>query len=103
VPEESEISKRIDDLHRRFDDLRTYLDRRLEDLRSDVAGHLELISQRLDEQARRLDEQARRLDALIAFQHSALRWTITTMVALFGIAVPVWMWVLSLVLRPLLR
>ena len=96
MPEESEISKRIDDLHRRFDDLRTYLDRRLEDLRSDVAGHLELISQRLD-------EQARRLDALIAFQHSALRWTITTMVALFGIAVPVWMWVLSLVLRPLLR
>ena len=27
------------------------------------------------------------------------RWTVTTMVALFGLAVPVWMWFLSLILK----
>ena len=27
------------------------------------------------------------------------RWTVTTMVALFGLAVPVWMWFLSLIVK----
>ncbi len=93
---EGELSKRIDDLHRRLDDLRVDMgqrfeatDRRIGDLRADLTG--------------RLEEITRRLDTLAAGQQSAFRWMIMTMVALFGIAVPVWMWVLSLILRPLLR
>ncbi len=74
----SEVSKRIEDLHRRFDDLR-----------GDLTG--------------RLDEVARRLERLESQQVSFFRWTITTMVALFGMAVPIWMWVLSVILKPLLR
>ena len=27
------------------------------------------------------------------------RWTVTSMVALFGLAVPVWMWFLSLIVK----
>ncbi|MFQ5829713.1 MAG: hypothetical protein ACE5JD_11245 [Candidatus Methylomirabilia bacterium] len=128
MAEEGEISKRIDDLHRRFDDLRGYLDRRLEDFRADMAqrfgalaqrfeaadhrlgdlrgdltSRLEEVNHRLDGLDKRLDALTVRLDALAGAQQSAFRWTITTVVALFGIAVPVWMWVLSLVLRPLLR
>lgn len=93
MAEEGEISKRIDDLHRRFAalqaDLTSWVDQRFGDFRVDVT--------------RRLEEITRRLDTLAAAQQSAFRWTISTFVALFGIAVPLWMWVLSLVLRPLLR
>lgn len=64
------------------------LSKRIDDLRTDVTG--------------RLDEIARRLERLEGQQISLFRWTITTMVALFGIAVPIWMWVLSLILKPLL-
>lgn len=72
-----------------MDDLRAELTDRMDDLRGDLTG--------------RLDEVARRLERLESQQVSFFRWTITTMVALFGMAVPIWMWVLSVILKPLLR
>ena len=76
-----ELSKRIDDVHKRLDDLRTDIGRRFDD-----------VNRRLDQFA--LEFRDLRADMRIDF-----RWTVTTMVALFGAAVPVWMWVLSLILR----
>lgn len=96
MAEEGKLSKRIDDVHRRLDDLRVDMNTRFAELREDLTGRLEEIT-------RRLDTITARLDTLAAGQQSAFRWTITTVVALFGIAVPVWMWVPSLVLRPLLK
>ncbi len=76
-----ELSKRIDDVHKRFDDLRGDINRRLEDVN------------------RRLDEVMVELRELRGDMRSHFRWTVTTMVALFGLAVPVWMWFLSLILK----
>jgi len=36
---------------------------------------------------------------LTAEMRTTLRWMITTMVALFGVVMPVWMWVLGAVLK----
>ena len=76
-----ELSKRIDDVHKRLDDLRTDIGRRFDDVN------------------RRLDQFALEFRDLRADIRTHFRWTVTTMVALFGAAVPVWMWVLSLILR----
>lgn len=76
-----ELSKRIDDVHKRFDDLRGDINRRFEDVN------------------RRLDEVVIELRELRADMRSHFRWTVTTMVALFGLAVPIWMWFLSLILK----
>jgi hypothetical protein len=76
-----ELSKRIDDVHKRFDDLRGDINRRFEDVN------------------RRLDEVVTELRELRADMRAHFRWTVTTMVALFGLAVPVWMWFLSLILK----
>ena len=76
-----ELSKRIDDVHKRLDDLRTDIGRRFDDVN------------------RRLDQFALEFRDLRADMRAHFRWTVTTMVALFGVAVPIWMWVLSLILR----
>ncbi|MBI4561823.1 MAG: hypothetical protein HY724_07230 [Candidatus Rokubacteria bacterium] len=76
-----ELSKRIDDVHKRFDDLRGDMNRRFEEVN------------------RRIDEVVIELRELRADMQSHFRWTVTTMVALFGLAVPVWMWFLSLILK----
>jgi len=76
-----ELSKRIDDVHKRFDDLRGDINRRFEDVN------------------RRLDQVLNELRELRGDMRSHFRWTVTTMVALFGIASPVWMWFLSLILK----
>lgn len=41
-----ELSKRIDDLHRRFDDLRAGIDRRFDDLRAELDVRFSAIDQR---------------------------------------------------------
>ena len=76
-----ELSKRIDDVHKRLDDLRADIDRRFEQV------------------DRRFEQLFGELRELRADMRSHFRWTVTTMVALFGVAVPIWMWVLSLILR----
>ena len=83
-----ELSKRIDDVHKRLDDLRTDIGRRFDD-----------VDRRFDDVNRRLDQFGLEFRDLRADMRSHFRWTVTTMVALFGAAVPVWMWVLSLILR----
>ena len=83
-----ELSKRMDDVHKRLDDLRTDIGRRFDD-----------VSRRFDDVNRRLDQFALEFRDLRADMRTHFRWTVTTMVALFGAAVPVWMWVLSLILR----
>ena len=83
-----ELSKRIDDVHKRLDDLRTDIGRRFDD-----------VDRRFDDVNRRLDHFALEFRDLRADMRAHFRWTVTTMVALCGAAVPVWMWVLSLILR----
>ena len=123
-----ELSKRIDDLHKRFDDLRGDINRRFDevnqrfgDLRGEMERRFDKVSQRFGdlrgEMERRFDEVNRRFDEvnqqapvfraevtselreIRADMRTHFRWTVTTMVALFGLAVPVWMWFLSLIVR----
>ncbi len=44
-------------------------------------------------------EMAQMRPGLTAEIRTTLRWMITTMVALFGVAVPIWMWVLGALLK----
>lgn len=51
-----ELSKRIDDVHKRFDDLRADMaarfaavDKRLDDLRADMVGRFSAVDKRLDD------------------------------------------------------
>ncbi len=44
-------------------------------------------------------EMAQMRSELTAEIRTTLRWMITTMVALFGVAVPIWMWVLGALLK----
>jgi hypothetical protein len=51
-----ELSKRIDDLHKRFDDLRADVgarfsasDKRIDDLRADVVARLSAVDKRIDD------------------------------------------------------
>jgi tetrahydromethanopterin S-methyltransferase subunit G len=87
-----ELSKRIDDVHKRLDDVRSDIDRRLDDLRGDIDLRFEQVDGRFEQVFGELREI--RID-----MRSYFRWSVTTMVALFGVAVPVWMWVLGLVLK----
>ena len=57
------------------------------------------IDRRFDEVNRHFDQFALEFRDLRADMRTHFRWTVTTMVALFGAAVPVWMWVLSLILK----
>lgn len=47
-----------------------------------------------EDPSKRIDDVHKRFD-----DGSRFRWTVTTMVALFGVAVPVWMWFLGLILK----
>jgi len=76
-----ELSKRIDDVHKRLDDLRGSIDQRFEQV------------------DRRFEQVFGELREIRVDMRSHFRWSVTTMVALFGVAVPVWMWVLGLVLK----
>ncbi len=76
-----ELSKRIDDVHKRLDDLRGSIDQRFEQVE------------------RRFEQVFGELREIRVDMRSHFRWSVTTMVALFGVAVPVWMWVLGLVLK----
>ena len=85
----------MDDVHKRLDDLRT-----------DIGGRFGDVNLRFDDVNRRFDDVNRRLDQFVlefrdlrADMRTHFRWTVTTMVALFGAAVPFWMWVLSLILK----
>lgn len=80
-----ELSKWIDDLHKRFDDLRADMNRRFEEVNQRTAEFRSEVTSELRE--------------IRADMRAHFRWTVTTMVALFGLAVPVWMWFLSLVLK----
>lgn len=75
------MNRRFDDVDRRFDDV----DRRFGELTAQMTQLRSEISAELRE--------------LRADMRSHFRWTVTTMVALFGLAVPVWMWFLSLILK----
>jgi len=76
-----ELSKRIDDVHKRLDDLRGRIDQRFEQV------------------DRRFEQVFGELREIRVDMRSHFRWSVTTMVALFGVAVPVWMWVLGLTLK----
>ena len=78
----------MDDVHKRLDDLRT-----------DIGGRFDDVSGRFEQVDRRFEQLFGELRELRAEMRSHFRWTVTTMVALFGAAVPVWMWVLSLILK----
>lgn len=105
-----EVSKRIDDLHKRFDDLRGDINRRFDevnqrfvDLRGDMDRRFEEVNRRFEASDQRAAEFRTEVTAefreVRADLRAHFRWTVTTMVALFGLAVPVWMWVLSLILQ----
>jgi len=68
------MNRRFEEVNRRFDGM----DQRAAEFRAEVTT--ELREMRADMRAH-------------------FRWTVTTMVALFGLAVPVWMWFLSLILK----
>jgi hypothetical protein len=85
----------MDDVHKRLDDLRTDIGGRFDD----VSSRFDDVNRRFDDVNRRLDQFALEFRDLRAAMRSHFRWTVTTMVALFGAAVPVWMWVLSLILK----
>ena len=98
-----ELSKRIDDLHKRFDDLRGDINRRFDevnqrfvDLRGDMDQRFEGMDQRAAEFRAEVTSGLREIRADM---RAHFRWTVTTMVALFGLAVPVWMWFLSLIVK----
>ncbi len=68
-----EVSKRLDDLHKRFDDLRADIatrfqdlrldvDTRFHDLRADMGARLAAADKRLDDMNKRLDDMNKRLD-----------------------------------------
>ena len=46
---EGELSKRIDDLHRRFDDLRADVGRRFDDLKTEMAARFAATDKRIDD------------------------------------------------------
>ena len=58
------------------------------------ASMSEELSKRIDEA-----EVTSELREIRADMRAHFRWTVTTMVALFGLAVPIWMWFLSLILQ----
>ena len=87
-----ELSKRIDDLHKRFDDLRGDINRRFEEVNRRFDG----MDQRAAEFRAEVTTELREIRADM---RAHFRWTVTTMIALFGLAVPVWMWFLSLILK----
>ena len=99
----------MDDVHKRLDDLRTDIGGRFDDISSrfddvnrrfdDVNLRFDAVNRRFDDVNHRLDQFALEFRELRADMRTHFRWTVTTMVALFGAAVPVWMWVLSLILR----
>lgn len=74
-------------------------DKRLDDLRSDMNRRFDDVDRRLGEVRAELQEVRAEFRELRADMRSHFRWTVTPMVALFGVAVPVWMWVLSLILQ----
>jgi hypothetical protein len=88
-------SKRLDDVHKRLDDLRRDVNQRF----AAVDRRFDAVDRRFDAVDRRFDRLDTEFRDLRADMRSRFRWTVTTMVALFGAAVPVWMWVLGLILR----
>ena len=57
------------------------------------------IDRRFDQADRRFEQLFGELRELRAEMRWHFRWTVTIMVGLFGVALPVWMWVLSLILK----
>ncbi len=105
-----ELSKRLDDLHKRFDDLRGDINRRFDevnqrfgDLRGEMDRRFDEVNQRLGDQSHQAAEfraeVTSELREMRADMRAHFRWTVTSMVALFGLAVPVWMWFLSLIVK----
>ncbi len=101
VMNEGELSKRIDDLHRRFDDLRSDVgrqfadlradmatrfaatDKRIDDLRADMNQRLTDTNQRLNDMNQRLNDMNQRLTTLM-WVVSAWFTFLTAVLAVFG-------------------
>ena len=79
-------------MNRRFDEV----NQRSVDLRGDMNRRFDEVNQRTAEFRSDVTSELREMRADM---RAHFRWTVTTMVALFGLAVPVWMWFLSLILK----
>ena len=62
-------------------------------------GRFGQVDGRFEQVDRRFEQVFGELREIRVDMRSHFRWSVTTMVALFGVAVPVWMWVLGLVLK----
>jgi tetrahydromethanopterin S-methyltransferase subunit G len=85
-----ELSKRIDDLHRRFDDLGadiaarfSAVDKRIDDLRADVNQRLNDMNQRLNDMNQRLNDMNQRI-ATLTWIMSGWFTLLTAVLAVFG-------------------
>ena len=78
-----ELSKRIADLHKRFDDLRTDISRRLDDLRADMGARFEAVDKRFDDMNQRLTDMHQ---TLRTFMWVVSGWFtfLTAVLAVFG-------------------
>ena len=82
----------LDPTHKRFDDFRGDINRRFEELNR----RFDEVNQRAAEFRGAVTSELREIRADM---RAHFRWTVTTMVTLFGVAVPVWMWLLSPILK----
>lgn len=84
---EGELSKRIDDLHRRFDDLRADVGRQLSDLKADMAARFAGTDKRIDDMRADLNQRLNDMNQkLTTFMWIVSAWFtfLTAVLAVFG-------------------
>lgn len=84
---EGEVSKRIDDLHRRFDDLRADVGRRLDDLKAEMGARFSASDSRIDDLRTDMNQRfADMSQKLTTFMWIVSAWFtfLTAVLAVFG-------------------
>lgn len=84
---EAELSKRIDDLHRRFDDLRTDVGRRLDDLKTEMVARFSASDRRIDDLRTDMNQRFADMNQkLTTFMWIVSAWFtfLTAVLAVFG-------------------